>query len=768
MITSVLLPIGLGAAATVAAMAMPPRLAMPFATMVAAAAFVLLLWAVPQVAGGAAITASFWGVPSLGITGGLSLDGLSLLFALLITGIGALVFLYAGSYLHDDPRRSRFAAIVLMFMTAMLGAVMADDVVTLFIFWELTSLASFFLVGFDHEKATARRAALQALLVTGGGGLALLAGLVLVAAAAGTTAISGIIAAREAVLAAPAAEAAMILVIIGCFAKSAQVPLHFWLPNAMAAPTPVSAYLHSATMVKLGVYLLARLNPVYLEHDLWQGVLTWFGLATALTGAFLALRETDLKRVLAYTTVTGLGTLVMLIGIPPALSATAAIVFLLVHAFYKAALFLVAGIVDHETGMRDASALGGLARVMPITALGAVLAALSMAGLPPFVGFVAKELVYEAKLESGDAAGLLVAGGFLVNAAMVAIAGVLSFRLFFARPRPTPKAPHDPGWAMMTGPLVLGILGLLAGGIPSLFGSWLVNPAAAALLGESVRVDLALWHGFSPLLVLSIATVAMGVGLYLAWERLGLVLRSLRQLDRFGPARAYDRVLGALVPAAARVTGMVQHGSLRDYLRTLFLVASLGALITLAFRGGISLPSVEAGWPDPRIFVPILLIAGAVAAVLARTLIAAIMASGLVGFATAVLFLVNGAPDLAFTQFAVETLFVVILAATLVRLPLRGRLPRSPRDRWIDASIAGCAGGAMTLLLLAVLATPFDPRLSVWFGAESVPAAHGRNVVNVILVDFRALDTLGEITVLALAAIAVLAVLRSIRGETRA
>jgi multicomponent Na+:H+ antiporter subunit A len=768
MIASVLFPIALGGAATVAAALAPARLAMPVAAAVAALAFGLFATAVPGVAGGEAATAPFWAVPSLGVAGGLSLDGLSLLFSLLITGIGALVFLYAGLYLRGDPRLNRFAAILLLFMTAMLGAVASDDVVTLFVFWELTSLASFFLVGFDHERPGARRAALQALLVTGGGGLALLAGLVLVAGAAGTTSISGILAAREAVLAAPTAEAAMMLVILGCFTKSAQVPFHFWLPNAMAAPTPVSAYLHSATMVKLGVYLLARLNPVYLDHGLWQGTLTWFGLATALTGAVLALRETDLKRVLAYTTVTALGTLVMLVGIPPDVSATAAVVFLLVHALYKAALFLVAGIVDHETGTRDASALGGLARAMPATAVAATLAALSMAGLPPFVGFVAKELVYEAKLQAGDGAAVLVAGGFLVNAAMVAVAAVLSFRLFLGRRRPTPRPAHDPGRAMMAGPIVLGALGLVAGAAPGLFGPWLVNPAASALLGQPVGGRLALWHGLTPLLGLSALTVLAGVCLYLAWGRLGPALRAFAPLYRLGPTALYDRAVAGLVPAAARATRAIQHGDLRGYLRTLFLTASLGVLATLALRGGFAFPALPPGWPDPRILPAVVLALGAVAAVLSPSLMAAVMATGLVGFATAVLFMVNGAPDLAFTQFAVETLFVAILAAALVRLPIRARAARAPRDRRVDAAVAASAGAAVALLLLAVLASPFDPRLSDWFGAESVPAAHGRNVVNVILVDFRALDTLGEITVLALAAFSVVAVLRSLRKGSKA
>ena len=748
------LPLFAGLAVAALAAALPIARVAPVASASAACAFLgyLLLGAA------APVSAAFWAVPSLGIAGGLRLDGLSLLFALLITGIGALVLLYAGRYLEGDPRLRRLIVLLLLFMVAMLGAVTADDVVTLFIFWELTSLASFFLVGHDHEKPGARKAALQALLVTGGGGLALLAGLILVAIAAGTTSLSGIIAAREAVLAHPAAVPAMLLIVLGCFTKSAQFPFHFWLPNAMAAPTPVSAYLHSATMVKLGVYLLARLNPLYGAEALWQDLLTWAGLLTAATGALLALRETDLKRVLAYTTVTALGTLVMLIGIAPDLSATAAVTFLLVHALYKAALFLIAGVLDHETGSRDASALGGLRHAMPWTAAAAVLAALSMAGLPPFVGFVAKEIVYEAKLAAGGTAPIVAGIGFAVNAAMVAVAGLLSWRIFFGAPRPTPRAPHDPPLAMLAGPILLAGLGLLAGVAPSLPGAWLMDGAATAILGRPAEVPLKLWHGFTPVLALSAATIGVGLLILLGWERLMPRLRGAAALDRLAPSRGYDRALAGVIAWAEATTRAVQHGSLRGYMRTLLLVTALAPLAVLALRGGFDRPS--GGALDPRAFAFLLIAVGALAVAMARSTLAAVLATGLVGFGTALVFLMFGAPDVALTQFTVEVLLVVILAAVLVRLPLLARDARTRRQRAGDAAVALALGGSVTALLLAVLAAPFDPRLGAWFGENSVPAGHGRNVVNVILVDFRALDTLGEIAVLAVAAFAVLALLR--------
>lgn len=760
------LPLGLGFAAAVAAPATQRRYVAQMGAIAAALVFLVYLVAAPAAGDPAGLHVGFWSVPSLGVAGGLRLDGLSLIFVLLISGIGALVLLYAGRYLKGDPRLPRLITLLLLFMVSMLGAVTADDVITLFVFWELTSLTSFFLVGYDHEKPGARKAALQALLVTVGGGLALLAGLVLAAIAAGTTSLSGIIAAREAVLAHPAAVPAMLLVILGCFTKSAQFPFHFWLPNAMAAPTPVSAYLHSATMVKLGIYLLARFNPVYQQDEIWQNVLTVAGLLTAATGALMALRESDLKRVLAWTTVTALGTLTMLIGLSMELATTAAVTFLVVHALYKAALFLVAGIVDHETGTRDAAALGGLGRAMPFTAFAAVLAALSMAGLPPFVGFVAKEIVYEANLAAGSLAGPVTIIGFLVNAAMVAVAGLVSWRLFFGPQRPTPEVPHDPPKSMLAGPVLLAVLGLVAGAAPSLLGTWLVDGAVAAILGAPAPTPLKLWHGFTPVLALSAATVVLGLFLLLGWERLMPRLRRTVVLDRLDTGRGYDAAMAGIVSWSDRTTRAVQHGSLRGYMRILLLSCALAPLAMLTLRGGLVVP--DATPLDPRALIFLLIGLGAVASAVAGGTFSAVMALGLVGFGTALVFLTFGAPDLALTQFTVEVLLVVILATVLIRLPLRAGDGRNARQRGADAAVAGLAGLSVALVLMAVLAAPFDPRLGEWFGAQSVPGGYGRNVVNVILVDFRALDTLGEIAVLAIAAFAVLALLRGTAAERQA
>lgn len=690
-------------------------------------------------------------IPSLGITAAFHADGLALLFAGLITGIGTLIFLYASAYMQGDPMLHRFFAVLALFMAAMLGSVLADDLVLLFLFWEMTSLASFLLIGYKSEEEKARKSAVQGLLVTVGGGLALLAGILLLGQVAGSYRISEILERADIVLADPLAGPILILIAIGAFSKSAQWPLHMWLPNAMAAPTPVSAYLHSATMVKLGVYLLARLDPLFGSMALWQDLLVVVGGLTMLTGGLLALRETDLKRVLAWSTVASLGTLVMLIGLDDPLGAKAMVVFLLGHALYKAALFLVAGIIDHESGTREAAALGGLAPRMPLTAAAAALAALSMAGVPPLFGFLAKEVFYEATL---TLPGLLVAVAVATSAAMVVVAAIVAARPFLGTRRPTPSEPHDPPVAMLAGPLLLGVLGLGLGLAPGLIAETVVGPAVSAVRGEATSVSLYLWHGFNLVLMLSLLTLAAGVGLFLGWPRVQPALAEVRALDTAGPDALYARAMTGLARIAAWQTQAIQSGSLRRYVAiTLGLTFGGAGIVLVAFGGGafpaeVTRPGLE--------HLGLMLLAGfgAVAAARIGTVIGAVMAAAVLGFAIGLLFLAMGATDLAFTQFTVEVVSLLLLVAVLARVPFRAAERRGARQRRIDGMIATGIGFAGFLLLLAVFATPFDTTLPDWMGAASYPEAKGRNVVNVILVDFRALDTLGEITVLGIAALA--------------
>jgi multicomponent Na+:H+ antiporter subunit A len=424
-----------------------------------------------RIAAGQPVTVSYAWVPTLDVNLSFRLDGLSLLFSLLITGIGALIVIYAGGYLAAHHHLGRFYAYLALFMASMLGLVLADNVITLFVFWELTSLSSYLLIGFDHEREAARSAALQALLVTGVGGLAMLAGLLLLGRAAGSLELSNVLGAGEAIRAHPLYLAILLLILAGAFTKSAQFPFHFWLPSAMEAPTPVSAYLHSATMVKAGVYLLARLSPVLGGTEAWIAIVTLTGAATMLVGAAKALLETDLKRILAYSTVSVLGMLTLLLGIGTPRAIEAAMVYLLAHALYKGALFLVAGAVDHETGTREATRLGGLRRAMPITAVAAAAAAVSMVGLPPLFGFIAKELLYEATWGAPDLALVITGVTVLSNTLLMAVAVVVGIQPFAGQAVSTPKKPHEAPWTLWLGPALLGGLGLIGGLFPQVAAS---------------------------------------------------------------------------------------------------------------------------------------------------------------------------------------------------------------------------------------------------------------------------------------------------------
>ncbi|MEL6792524.1 MAG: proton-conducting transporter membrane subunit, partial [Pseudomonadota bacterium] len=423
----------------------------------------------PAVSAGEVLRWSMPWIPSQGVEIAFLIDGLSLTFALLISGIGTLVLLYSNTYLAGHHHYARFALFLTAFMVSMLGLVLADDLILLFVFWELTTFTSYLLIGFGHEAEKSRRNALQALFVTGAGGLAFLAGLILLGFAGGTTSISGIIAQGDAIKEHALYLPIFVTLLAGAFTKSAQVPFHFWLPNAMAAPTPVSAFLHSATMVKAGVYFLARMHPAMAGPDVWFVVLTTLGAITMLLASFLALRQTDLKQALAYTTLMALGALVLFLGQESGYAMTAFATFLIVHSLYKASLFLIVGCIDKATGTREAEYLGGLARLMPFTAAFAALAAMSMAGFPPFIGFIGKELKYYGALAVAEEP-MLVAGAVLVaNALMLAVAGVVSFRPFWTKPaNPAPKEAVEAPWQMLAGPAILATLGAIFGLFPDL------------------------------------------------------------------------------------------------------------------------------------------------------------------------------------------------------------------------------------------------------------------------------------------------------------
>jgi multicomponent Na+:H+ antiporter subunit A len=726
--------------------------------------FVYFAGFLPGVADGQAYRFATEWVPGLGVTLSFYVDGLALLFALLISGIGTFIVIYTGSYLHGHEQIGRFYVYLLSFMASMLGVVLADNAITLFVFWELTSLTSFLLIGFNHEEGRSRRAAVQALIVTGGGGLALLAGLLLMGAVGGTLEISELMTRPEVLHGSPLYTAMVILVLAGAFSKSAQFPLHFWLPNAMEAPTPVSAYLHSSTMVKAGVYLVARMSPGLGGSELWFYALVIFGAVTMLTGALLALRQTDLKLVLAYTTVAGLGTLVMLIGLGAPLGYKAAAVFLITHALYKGCLFMVAGAVDHETGTRNPLELGGLRGVMPITFATAALAGLSMSGIFPFIGFIGKEVMYEATLHLGPVGGVVLTIATIAgNALTIVAAGVVVLRPFFGERRKTPKHPHEAPVELYLGPCVLAGLGLLAGIAYPLTQDWLTAPMMGSMAGampDHHAAELYLWHGLKLPLFLSLLTLGLGVAGYIFWDRIREALAAVLRAIGWGPDLGYDQVIAGVEWLSFRQVRVQQTGYLRHYLIVTFTVFAAFVVWTLMTVGGgpsaFEMPTVRlTEWVALG-----LMVMGAGAATLVYSRIAAIAAIGVVGYAVALIFVMFSAPDLAFTQFMVETLTVVILVLVLMRVPLEVRAFRGFGARMRDAVISIAVGLVFTLVLMGVVQGDLDLRLSEYFAETSVPVAHGHNIVNVILVDFRALDTLGEIFVVTVAGLSTFALVR--------
>ncbi len=726
------------------------------------AAFVHFLTQMPAVAAGGVITSTLAWVPALGVELAFRLDGLSLLFALLITGIGTLIVLYAGAYLSDHHHLGRFYAYLLGFMAAMLGLVLADDLIAMFVFWELTSVTSFLLIAFQHDKAESRRSALQALLITGGGGLALLAGLILLGTVGGSWQFSGL--SGEAIAGHALYPAILVLVLIGAFTKSAQLPFHLWLPNAMAAPTPVSAYLHSATMVKAGVYLLARLNPALGDSIAWSTILISIGAATALVGAVLAIRQSDLKRVLAYTTVTVLGQLTMLLGTNTHYGLQAFAIYLVAHAFYKAALFMAVGSIDHATGTRQIALLGGLLRYMPLTGFAVALAAFSNAGLPPFFGFIAKEFTYAGLIALGLAGWITTAVMILTNALLLTAAGLVFVRAFLGREGRYPHAPHEVSLPMWIGPMLLAIGGFVFGAFNNLAELWLIDAAVQAISRGTVPVNLYLWGGFTPALLASLLTVALGVFFYLQRTRLRRRLSLWRVLWRVSGDMIWDRLLKRVFAFATRVADRFQHGSLRQHISALVLAIAGFALIGLIASTGDDLvwPEVTSAINLAAVLGCLLAIAGAAAAAVMPGRVALVATLGASGLGMAMFFLASRAPDVATTQLMVETLTVIFLALVLRRLPPTQLVgSRKPAAKRFHALVAILIGTVVAAMMLMTVSQPLPGDLARWYLDNSLPGGHGANVVNVILVDFRALDTLGEILVVGLAGLAAASLLAS-------
>lgn len=732
---------------------------------VTAVSFALLLSLAPEVFAGQVPRAGWAWIPALGLRASFMADGLGWFFAFLILAIGLLVVLYARYYLGPEDPIGRFYAYLLLFMGSMLGIVLADDLVLLLVFWEMTSLASFLLIGYWHHRPEGRQGARMALVVTGAGGLALLAGILLLGQIAGTYQISELLAVGDAVRSSPLYRPALLLVLVGAFTKSAQFPFHFWLPHAMAAPTPVSAYLHSATMVKAGIFLLARLHPVLSGTAEWGLLVGGVGLVTLVVGAYVAVLEHDLKSLLAFSTVSHLGLIVALLGFGTRAAVVAAMFHVLNHAAFKAALFMNAGIVDHEAGSRDIRRLGGLAGHMPVSAGLALVAGAAMAGLPPLNGFLSKEMFLEETLHAAAVPGLAGAPSWLLPAlgALAAILGVAYSVRYVVEvywgPEPDsfPREPHEPRRGMRLPVELLVAACVVVGLLPQAAAGGLVEAAAGGTLGAPPEVHLKLWHGFNLPLLLSGIGLVGGALLWAARKRLFALHAGPLPLPE--AKRIYDAAVAGLASLSAAVTDRLQTGSLQSYLAVLVAVAVAMAAV----------PAVTGSWAaDPAAALPvdpvsvaawIILAVGAAGTVLLhRRRILAVVSLSVVGLMVALAFVHFSAPDLALTQLSVEVVTIVLLLLALYYLPPTSPVDDPPGRRLGHGVLAAVAGAGMAAVTWVLLTQPFET-ISGFHLANSKPGGGGTNVVNVILVDFRGYDTLGEITVLGIAALGIYALI---------
>ncbi len=723
--------------------------------------FAFFITKISYISAGEIVTEKYAWISFISLNLSFTLDGLSLLFALLVTGIGGLILIYAGYYMRTYEKTSRFFGYLVFFMASMLGLVLSSNLIGLFVFWELTSISSFLLIGFKHEKPEARDAALQALLITGLGGLALLAGFVLLSIPYGTFEIAEMIANPSLLSESRIFIPALALILIGAFTKSAIFPFHFWLPGAMQAPSPVSAFLHSATMVKAGIFLLARLNPLMDWSELWFYSLSIFGAATMFVGAWFSIAQTDIKKILAYTTVSALGTLVLLIGTNTTYSMNAFLIFLLVHAFYKATLFMMAGNIEKKTGTREMGFLGNLHVYMPVATIIMLLALLSMSGLPPMLGFIGKELIYEASVNAPGAAPFILVMGFFANTFMVFVSARMAFDIFWGDKIRYSRKPTEPDVSLLTGPGLLVLLSLFLGLYPNVIENSLVTPALKAISPGTETISLKIWHGFNLVLMLSAITILLGVILFVYKDKT-LQFANFINLKYFRArfSKTFFSLIAGFLNITKKKTAFIQHGYHRFYLMTIFLAASALVWYMIA-RVPFTPVQIEDLRTIPLFYfgVTALIVIAAMATILAKSRLIAFISVGLVGFGIAIIFITFSGVDLAITMIMVETLMVILGAMVVYHLPKYLDFSET-RSRIRDAIIAIVFGSFMTTLVIKTGSLSPHDKISDFFSMNSYPLAYGKNIVNVILVDFRSLDTMGEITVLALAAIGIYALLK--------
>lgn len=741
---------------------------------VAAVPLALFCWFtryIPSVAHGAVLDFPYRWAPSLGLSLNFRLDGLSLLFALLITGIGFVIVVYSVRYFsgHPEDPLDNFYVFLLLFLGSMLGVVLSDNLIALYVFWELTSLASYLLIGFWFHRDPSRYGALKSMLITVAGGLAMLAGFVLIYLVTGSFSLNEAIRQGERLLSAPLYEAILVLVLLGAFTKSAQFPFHIWLPNAMEAPTPVSAYLHSATMVKAGIYLLARLSPALAADPAWFYSVSLVGLITLCYGAVMAIRQTDLKALLAYSTISQLGLVTSLLGFNTPLAAAAAAFHLLNHAAFKGTLFLGVGIVEHETHTRELPRLGGLARELPLTTTAMALAAFASAGLPPFGAFISKEMFF--------AASLAVAGPWPVRLyPFLAVFGsiftlaysfTVLFKVFFGPKKEKVSTPAEKSLVMPGPALVLAALTLVFGLFPGTVGEYLVAPAAAAIGGRPVEAHLGLWHGLNWPLLMSGLVVALGLFVYLNLDAAKRLVETV-SLRRYHLNWLYDTFVEGLPRWSDRLTLSYMTGYLRDYLAFILIWFVLSVGYALGAKEGLKLFGFDLAPLAPyEVVAGCLMVAAALAVAVLPRRLPAVLALGAVGYLVALFFIIMRAPDLALTQLFIETVSLILYLLVFVHLPELKKEVIGWGQKAVNLVVAAASGLVVTLLLLSGNATRLFAPISRYYVETSHSLGGGNNIVNVILVDFRGYDTMGEITVVSVAAFAVYALAKLRLGKDR-
>lgn len=739
------------------------RVALTLFTLLPAGLFVFFYSIHDQIADFKTVSYFTPWVSELGINFSLYVDGLSLLFLFLILGIGTLITLYSWGYLKSKPRLTEFYTYLFMFMGSMMGLVLSNNLILLFIFWELTSLSSFFLIGFNHDRSEARTYSQQAFLVTGAGGLALLAGFIVLGHIAGTYEIQELLHKASVIKSHPLCNLSIVLILLGALTKSAQIPFHFWLPNAMAAPTPVSAYLHSATMVKAGVFLVARLSPIFRGFGIWEDILIFVGIITAFTGAALAIKETDLKKLLAYSTVGSLGILMFLLGLGTAEAIEAAIVYLFVHSLYKGALFMIAGIVDIRTGSRDVRGLSGLSKVMPMTAVAALLAALSMAGFPPLFGFMGKELLYQAKVSSPDAGWIFYVLSIASNMMMVAIAFIVGIEPFSGSRIITSKPVAEGSILLLTGPSFLAFLGVIF----SLESGDLIQPILSAAVsntsGLKQQVILKMWHGFNLVFIFSLLTIAGGLIIFFLRDYIRQLAKAFPPPHRYSPEALYFKSIEVLLYISKWSTHVIQSGFLSRYIMLSIFFTTTFIYYTFRKASFNNFQIFSIGMSIEIVVLLGVVMTAAVVSVLSKSKILSASCMGFIGFGLAVVYAFYGAPDIALTQILVETLSVVLIVFLISKFP--SDMNSAFRRGHLFKILVAVSFGVLMFILTLTGMNEQDDReaISKFFVENSLTLAHGKNIVNVILVDFRAFDTLGEVTVIMMAAVGVIVLLR--RGD---